>query len=409
MRILFFIVFVFSSITSIGQNTNSSPVEQKQENNTLYYNSAPQSFQETNQLDTVRVKESENYQKVESTSKKAKAVTRNAEEAVKTDKNAAGSSAQKGAAVQSYSNVKIQSTYSRTQRTPTIEQQTQMNAALDQLEGSAPESFEFNFFKYQSGNYNTELIDYLNKAEKLKPNNSDVHIQKAAYHWTMSDSTSTGVYLKKLTSASRISSEMVDYSEDMLLSVPQNGTLITHGIEDTYGAMSNQFNSKSRKDVTIISLEVLQSPQMKSLLIKRGYKMPASKTIDVHFLKEFCQLNKTKGITISMTVPKEYLAGISDKLYVAGLVFEYKEEKGYNNFVRNDELWREKLKKKLINNVKTDKGRQLSANYLPMLLQLSKTYGDLNEPKKKNEVDEAMDKVAVQCNKYEQVKKLRSY
>jgi predicted peptidase len=108
-----------------------------------------------------------------------------------------------------------------------------------------------------------------------------------------------------------------------------------------------------------------------------------------------------------MTTPKEYLVPIQQNLFAVALVFEYHKELTYNNFFRNDYLWNEELTKTLIKKATTDKAKQLSANYLPMLLFLHKTYTESKEAEKLKEVDEAMDKVAVQCKKYDQVKKLK--
>jgi hypothetical protein len=70
-------------------------------------------------------------------------------------------------------------------------------------------------------------------------------------------------------------------------------------------------------------------------------------------------------------------------------------------------LWNEVLQKKLVNSAVTEKGRQLSANYLPMMIYLSKIYGEVKEVEKQNEVEKAIEKVAVQSNKYEQVRTLK--
>jgi hypothetical protein len=107
-----------------------------------------------------------------------------------------------------------------------------------------------------------------------------------------------------------------------------------------------------------------------------------------------------------MTTPKEYFKPIQSKLYVTGLVFEY-HENDFNNFERNDELWNSGLSKHLILNASDEKGKQLSANYLPMILQLRKVYGQTEEKEKLKDVDDAADKVGLQCKKYEQVQKLK--
>lgn len=410
MRFLSLLVFIFSVFQLQGQTITNSPPAEKNTSKTINVNlNAQPSVAEEMEADTVV------YEKVldlpsvkqESTSKKAEIKKQKSSE-VKDIQQAPSAATSQSSAVQQYSSVKSVSAKSRTQRSPSAEYQQQMDLAVQQLAVSAPESFEYNFFRYQAGNYNTELVNFLNQAELLKPNNSDVHIQKAALHWSNADSLSSLGYLQKLKSVSRISPEMLSYAQDLLSSVPKNGILVTHGIDDSFSALYVQLEKKTRKDVKIVSLEILQSKQMRADLMRKGLQLPLRSIIDVQYLKEFCGLNNNKGVSLSMTLPKEYLTVLSDKLYVTGLVFEYREEKGFNNFIRNDELWNDVLSKSIINEFKTDKGRQLSGNYLPMLLVLSKTYGELNEPGKKRDVDAVIDQIAVQSNKYEQVKKLRS-
>ena len=409
MRFLSLLVFIFSLFQIQGQTiTNSPPAEKNSSTtNNVNYNAVPSAVEEV-QADTVIQIQTLDIPSAKKGSASKKVETKKQKSAELNDLQQTPSSFTQSSAVKQYSSVKSVSAKSRTQRSPSAEYQQQMDMAVQQLSVSAPESFEYNFFRYQAGNYNTELVDFLNKAELLKPNNSDVHIQKVALHWSNADSLSSLGYLQKLKSVSRISQEMLSYAHDLLNSVPNNGILVTHGIDDSFSALYAQLEKKARKDVKIVSLEILQSKQMRADLMKKGLQLPLRVTIDVQYLKEFCSLNNNKGVALSMTLPKEYLTVLSDKLYITGLVFEYREEKGFNNFVRNDELWNDVLSKSIINEFKTDKGRQLSGNYLPMLLVLSKTYGELNEPEKKHDVDAVIDQIAVQSNKYEQVKKLRS-
>jgi hypothetical protein len=310
-------------------------------------------------------------------------------------------------ATQSFSVSKSSAAQSRTQRTPNAQTQIKMDEAVDQLSVTAPESFEYHFYSYQAGNYNIDLVDHLNKAETMRPNNSDVQIQKASYHLIKGENDLAVVYLEKLKNSTRLSQEVINYSEDLLLSAPVKGTLITHGFDDGFGVNYHQKLKGTRKDVELISLDFLQSQHYRKKLVDKGFVLPKREIVDVAFLKEFCELNVTKGISISTTVPKEYLTGISDKLFVAGLVFEYRKEAGYDNFNRNEELWDSELKKVATSNVLTEKGKQLSANYLPMLLHLRQVYEQKGESEKKKKIDAAIDQIAVQSNKYEQVKKLK--
>jgi hypothetical protein len=108
-----------------------------------------------------------------------------------------------------------------------------------------------------------------------------------------------------------------------------------------------------------------------------------------------------------MTIPKEYLLPIKDKIYVVGLIFEYHED-NYNNFYKNDYLWNEEFEKTVIDQATNQKAKDLSANYLPMLLQLQKVYEERGDEDKRIEVDEISNKISVQCKKYKQVQQLKS-
>jgi hypothetical protein len=66
----------------------------------------------------------------------------------------------------------------------------------------------------------------------------------------------------------------------------------------------------------------------------------------------------------------------------------------------------EKFDKVLINNPTTAKGKELSANYLPMLIILKDYYGKIAEKESLDRVNKAIEIVAKNSNKQELVKKL---
>ena len=304
------------------------------------------------------------------------------------------------------------STYStsdtqRTSRSPSIQQQVQMDQAVDYFEVNAPGSFESHYFKYVAGNYNTELVSDLKAAEQIRPSNADVHVQLAGYYMIEDDVDSALIYTEKLRESNRLADNVIAYSEDILRSVPESGTLITHGFDDGYGSYYAQNSVGVREDVTLVSLDFIQSDSYKEELKDKGFQLPESEVVDVDYLAEFCVLNVDKNISISLTTPKEYFQAIQDKLYVVGLVFEYHPE-SFDNFSRNDFLWNNSMEKEVIVNPIDEKGKQLSANYLPMLLHLRKVYQVTGEKEKLKEVDEVSDQVGVQCRKYEQVQKVKS-
>jgi hypothetical protein len=304
-----------------------------------------------------------------------------------------------------FSQVKVQSSSQRDQRTPTLLQQTQMSEIVDYFKKNAPESFEYHFYKYVAGNYSLSLIDHLFKAEKLQPNNKDVQLQLAAYYLILNDPKNALVYLKKIFSMNQGENNQLIYAKDLLQSAPENGTLITHGVEDTYSCLYMQMVNHLRPDVQIVSLELLQSQEYRSQLLSKNYLLPSSLVIDVAYLQSFCSLNESKSLSISLTTPKEYFLKIKEKLYIVGLVFEY-HSSAFNNFYKNDYLWNEVLKKKIAYAAANETYKPILSNYLPMLLQLRAFYSAQENFTQLKIIDEVLDKVAKQCDKYEPVQKI---
>jgi hypothetical protein len=308
----------------------------------------------------------------------------------------------------SFSLTKQLASNQRSQRSPTVDQQFQMDNLVQVLEKSSPESFEYHYFKFVAGNYSVALAEHLKKAELLRPTNSDVHIQFVAYYWCMNEKRKALPYLEKLMRSGRLNWSILNYSKDLLRSVPSQGTLVTHGMEDSYACLYLQISEGIRTDVNVISLELLQSEAVQKQLLVYGFNLPQNNTIDVAYLKEFCVQNNTRNIALSMTIPKEYLLPIQENLFVTGLVLEYKTDLSYQNSARNEYLWNYEFIKLIITDASNEKERQLTANYLPMLLILRNTYMLTNETEKLAFVEEVLNQVAVQSRKQEQIQKIKS-
>lgn len=390
-------MLVLLSATAIAQNNTQVPeVNSNKATNTYNSISEPQQ-------DSVKVLQE---LEIENATKKSKSATKDYKGAATKAEAADAESIQTISTSFTYS--KQQSSNQRTQRSPSAVQQKQMDIVVDQLEENSPESFEYNYFKYVAGNYDVSLIEHLKKAEALRPTNSDVQIQMAAYYIIINDKVNALKYLEKLVVSTRLNKDVIDYAEDLVQSASKNQVLITHGFDDSYATAYVQLSKNIRTDVKLISLDFLQSEKYRQNLSAEGFKLPVRTTIDVQYFQEFCSINTAKTLSISLTTPKEYLTPIQQNLFVVGLVFEYHTDLTFNNFDKNEELWTKVLTKKLINNATNEKAKQLSSNYLPMLLVLRKVYDQKNETEKVKEIDKALDKVSVQCKKYDQVQKLKS-
>ncbi len=289
-----------------------------------------------------------------------------------------------------------------TSRTPTLEQQAEMNTAIDYYKLNAPESFEYHYFTYIAGNYNLDLIMHLEKAKELKPTNSDVIVQMAAYHTIISDTNASANELSQLVQMGKIESDVLTYDNALLNSVSTNGVLLTHGFDDAFGSLYLQQNNNVRNDVKIVSLDLMQSKVYRDSLQKDGFQMPNSQIVDVQFFQDFCAQNQSKNLNLSMTFPKPYLQPQINQLEVQGLVYVFKDP-SKSMATENQKIWKTFSLSKSFENVNTEKGKQLTANYLPMLFYLRDLYEKQNKKNEIPPIDKAIEKIGIQTNKLKQI------
>lgn len=285
----------------------------------------------------------------------------------------------------------------RTQRTPSPARQATMDETVGYFEKKAPESFEYHYFKYVGGNYDASLREHLLQAEKLRPENSDVHIQLAALYEIELQKDLQKDYLVKLANSGRLANSTIVYAEDVLLSAGNRKFIIAHAMEDALALWYQQSVNGGNSDVTVISMDLLQSETYRKNLKAKGLLLPGSPLIDAAYLHSFLKMNAIHQPLLSMTIPKEYFTAIADKLYVNGLTFIYSEVPITDDL--NEKLWNSTLKKHLTKNAKDEKGKQLSANYLPMLISLKEFYEAADNEAKEKEINAVITHVVTQCRK----------
>jgi hypothetical protein len=304
-----------------------------------------------------------------------------------------------------FSKAKAASSTQRNQRTPSTEQQQIMNKQVEDLEQIAPNSFDYNLMYYSSGNYDVSRESELIKAEEQQPENLDVIKFRAANAIVKGDTIEAKSYLKKLEEKQIIQPETVSYTQDVIISSGTNSTIVTHGFNDSYGTYFNQFNQNLAPNTTVISLDFMQSESYRNVLKKKGYELPKQKTVDVPYLKSFCELNQQKNIALSMTIPKEYFEPIKDNIFVSGLIFEYKPKLSQQSYQKLESLWNQKLNKKVINQFISPLSNSYSLNYLPMLIYLEEYYQNSGDKTKTMEIKSDIDRVRKKASISNQMKK----
>lgn len=310
---------------------------------------------------------------------------------------------------ENFTTVRSEASHQSTSRSPSVNQQMQMNEVVADYAKNAPNSFEYHYFKYVSGNHNTEWVEHLKMAQQLKPKNLDVAVQLAAYHYITEDQKALKQELDQLFKAGKIERELLIYGEHLLSSVPQGAVLISHGFDDTYSALYVQEILSKRSDVTLISLDFIQSQTYRKNLVRKGFQLPKQLTVDVDYLAEFCRLNERKQLYLSMTIPKPYLQPLVKHLSVIGLAFKYGEElqmsygysKREDDHSRNAQLWEAWSKNEVVYRYTQEEVKRLTSNYLPLLYALKAGYQARGDTEKLAGVDQAIEQITIQSKRYQ--------
>jgi hypothetical protein len=164
----------------------------------------------------------------------------------------------------------------------------------------------------------------------------------------------------------KYSPSYLNYYRSQLSFIPNHSILITNGLEDTYALTILQHVESVKKNVVVISLELLNEELYRnSLLNKFHLSLDFDKTSPSIYLKRILDANVK--IFISSTVNPLTYANHSSNLFLVGLSFKYGETEQFkelNNFWKDIQL-KDKFKF-------STKEKGIYSNYLPPLLTLYK-------------------------------------
>lgn len=282
------------------------------------------------------------------------------------------------------------------------EQQATLDDQLKSLKESAENSFEYNYLTYVNGNHDVSLFPYLEQAYKMKPYDASLFDDFIAYYEIKNNPSKKAEFTKKLMASKAIETGVYQYNENVLRSIDRNGILITNGYDDTYPLWVLQNEKGLRKDVKVLSLDILQNKDYRKRILKEyGLKDPGVGPEDKDFISKLLQVNPNSNIFLGLTTPKYVLRALSANLKNTGLALKYaqkrlNEDKLKINFENELQL------DYLLKNQSSRKVKQMNANYLIMLVQLYKKYK--HDPKKQEYIKSIALKIGKDINQEKMVK-----
>jgi hypothetical protein len=265
------------------------------------------------------------------------------------------------------------------------------------VSGGASQSFyssEAAINSFSNSNYDLTNSTTLFTVAKQQPENIAVQKQLMAYYVITNQNDQFDSIAEKVSVKENRKDSDYAYFEDVCSSVSENSTLILHGVTD-FNLNFQKRECYTSKNIELISFEYLPSKNYQQQLINKGFILPQKTEYNPDYIKEFCELNQSKNIYLSMTFPKDYFKPIQKNIVPVGLTFHY----GYTTDpnTTNIQLWEKDWKTSITAEQMTSFSDGLSKNYIPTLLVLRNYYkqlGFLNEVQLINEKIELIGKRA---------------
>lgn len=283
-----------------------------------------------------------------------------------------------------YKSKKVALKSNSTSRSASDVDEVQLQYSVTKLKGLAQtpsEQIEANILYYDQGNYNSDRAPELNEALRLNPNHPEGLKLRVANSLVIGDTLTVLTTLNRIESLGLTPPAIRCYASDLINSVPNQTTLITHGTLDTYYAFYEQ-QLAQKKAITIVSLDLLQSQQYRALLLKKGYSLPVQPTVDVTYLGDFIRINPATKFAFSMTIPREYLLQFEQDIVPNGLVFLYPNTLDEAQVLLNNEQFMDSFSYLDCGEEPDVTVSPLRQNYMPMILTVETLSADKSKEKR---------------------------
>lgn len=264
---------------------------------------------------------------------------------------------------------------------------------FDLLEENIPNTFTHHFIIWKQGGANLNNEPHLQEAYSLNPDFPGI----SEAMLTVSELKRETKNRKKYNlerSANEISSGLLAYSYNVLMTAEENAIILSNGDNDTYPQWFLQDVKGIRTDVHIMNINLLLIESYRNLYFQElGIPLLKSDslykkgiyphTLVIHHILTYA--SEKYPIYIGLTMWKKYYSDYQDNLYIVGLALKYSEDNIDNiallkkNFSENYAL--DYLKIQYNEDPSIDLVNRTNINYLPGLIKLYEHYklsGDVN-------------------------------
>ena len=273
---------------------------------------------------------------------------------------------------------------------------------VERMGEKIPNSYTYNFCKWQLGGNNMAYYSFLEKAIAIDSNRIEhidymINIGELQRNLPQRDAYS----LKKIQTR-QMSAGMMYYNYNVLIGLEKNAILLTCGDNDTYPAWALQAKG-IRKDVKVINLYLLLIKEYREKIFAelgmKDLKVSDEQWADFfkHKLVSQLQANKQQfPVYIALTCMgnQPFAESVQQDLYLVGLTYLYKKESFDNIAILKKNMEQlfalDYLDRQFYDEISTSWVKEINRNYIVPMIKLYQHYTDSGEGQKKAWIKEKL-------------------
>ena len=286
-----------------------------------------------------------------------------------------------------------------------------LNSIAAKINHEVPGTYESLVVKVWNDGFNEHSYDLLQKAYAMQPDKTEAYNLLQTFAEMKLDKHGRASFSKQLYTSSQISSALLNYSYNVLMSLEPSAIIITEGESTTAPLYVLQDVLNVRRDVTILNLDWLTNSDYRSRKFSENGLAPwQGEVSNLDELRkmisaELPQKNTSRKFYYALTLAKENVSEIKQSLYVVGLASLHSLTNFDNVAVIKHNLEKEFLMDYLLvdfnGSSKSDAGKVFSSNYLLSMILLCETYQKEGSLEKAKKLRSLMERIADDSDKKE--------